>query len=65
MKALADKPKSKWQSIAHVWDRAIVVNLGGLITVTAFITNNAGILLLIIWGGVILFFGLYVASRRK
>lgn len=65
VKFLADKPKGKWTAFAHVWDRGIVAGLGIVTFVTASVTNNTGMLLLILWSLAILGFGLYLVSKGR
>lgn len=64
-KFLTDKPKSKWSAFAHVWDRGMVTVGGLILGVTAFMTNQAGILLLIISLGAFVFFGLWLVSKGR
>ena len=65
LKWIMDKPKGKWQAVAHVWDR-LIVGLGGLLlTITAFITNQTGVLIIIIWSLFMLVFALWLISRSK
>ena len=64
-KFILEKPTGKWQTLAHIWDRAMVGVAGVLITITAFSTSNTGILILIVWGLAILIFGFWLVSKGK
>lgn len=62
---LTDKPKSKYQAICHIWDRVIVVFAGTWIGVTAFVTNQAGTLLLMMMIIAFMFLGLWLVSKGR
>ena len=62
---LKDKPKGKWQAVAHVWDRLIMAGAGLIVTVTAFVTNQGGLLILILWSLGLLIFGVYLTSKGR
>ena len=63
IKFLADKPSGKYETIAHIWDRVIVGALGGMLGVTAFMTNNAGALMILIMSLFVLLAGMYLISK--
>lgn len=65
LKFLTDKPKSKWSALAHIWDRGIVVLAGTWVAVTAFVTNQAGTLLLIVTILAFMFLGLWLVAHSK
>ena len=60
-----DKPQSKWQAFAHVWDRGIVAVSGVILSGTAMVTNNVGIFLVLIWSLIFLVFGLWLVNHRR
>ena len=64
-KWLTTKPKGKYETIAHIWDRGIAIGYGIVLTFTALITNNMGITLILVWSLIILIFGFWLLSRGK
>ena len=65
LKWLTTKPKGKYQTIASIWNRAIVGAYGTILIFTAIITNNVGILLILLWNLLIFIFGLWLLSKGK
>lgn len=65
MQFLKDKPKSKIQALTHIWDRVIIAGWTGMVIFTSIVTNNVGIVLLILWSILILFFGIYLTAHRR
>ena len=64
-KWLTTKPVGKYQIIASSWNRAIAGAYGTILTFTAIITNNVGIVLILLWSILIFIFGLWLLSRGK
>ena len=64
-KWLLEKPQGKWQALAHIYDRAMVGMAGVIVTVTAFLTSNIGMLVLFIWGLGLLVFGLWLVAHKR
>ena len=62
---LASKPHSKYQAFAYIVDRLIIGVLGTWITITAFVTNQAGALLLLVSIIAFMFLGLWLVSQRR
>ena len=58
---ITSKPKSKYQAFAYAWDRGIIA----LLAFSAFITNQAGILLVIIAILATMFFGMWLVSKGR
>ena len=63
---LLEKPTKKWQATARVVDRGIWLGWAGLIWVTSAVTNNMGVLMLLIWiiVGVFIIYYYFVARGR-
>ena len=64
-KWLTTKPKGKYQTIAHSWNKAIATGYGMILTFTAMVTGNMGITIILVWSLIIFIFGLWLLSRGK